>query len=100
MRDLALEVLAHLGVRLARQHLARLAELAVGGAVRAVRLDDRLQLRQSTAGRRGRLLVAGRVELGELRFELLQLGLQVGEAFEHADQRRRRSGDDRAGVSR
>ena len=86
MRDLALEVLAHLGVGLAAEHLARLGEVGLGGAPLAVGVDDRPQLGQPPARGRGRLLVAGRVELGELALQLLHLGLELRESFEHAVQ--------------
>ena len=76
----------HLGVRLAVEHLARLGEVLPGAAVVAVHLDDRAQLGQPAARGRRRLLVAGRVELGELRFQLLQFGLEIGQPFEHVDQ--------------
>ena len=51
--------------------------------VRAVRLDHRPQLREPPPRRGGRALVAGRVELGELRLQLLQLGLELRESVEH-----------------
>ena len=77
---------AHLGVGLAGEHLAGLGEFGLGGAVRAVRLDHRPQLGHPPTRRRGRLLVSGRVELGELALQLLHLGLEVRESVEHAVQ--------------
>ena len=63
------------------------ASSASVGAVLAVRVDDRLQLGDAAGpASRGRLLVAGRVDLGQLRLELLQLGLELREAFEHVVQ--------------
>ena len=51
-----------------------------------VRVDDRAQLGDPPPRFRGRALVARRVELGELRLELLQLGLEVDQTFEHGTQ--------------
>ena len=57
------EVLAHLGVVLAGEQLARLGEVGLGWRGSAVCLDDGLQLGVTAAGvARGRL-VAGRVDL-------------------------------------
>ena len=85
-RDLAREVLAHLGVVLGREQLAHVGELGLGAPVRVVRLDDRLQLGVAAAGvARGRL-VAGGIDLRQLRLELLQLGLELREAIEHGVQ--------------
>ena len=84
--DLRLEVLAHLGVVLRREQLAGVREIAFRSAVLAVRVDDRLDLGVATAGFARGVLVAGRVDLRQPRFELLELGLQFGEPIEHGRQ--------------
>ena len=65
------------------EHLVRVGELGLGRPVLPVRVDDRLELGVPPPGlARGRL-IAGGVDLRESRLELLELGLQVGQVFEH-----------------
>ena len=82
--ELALEVLAHLRVRLGREQLAGVGDVGLRPPVLAVGVDNRLELGVPAPGvARGRLIPA-RVELGQLRLELLELGLEVDQVFEHA----------------
>jgi len=81
--ELGLEVLAHVGIGLGREHLVGFGEVHLGAAVLPVRIDDGPQLRDAPAGFRGRALVTGGVQLGELRLELLQLGFEVDQALKH-----------------
>ena len=64
--DLRREVLAHLGVFLTGEQLARVGEVGVGVAVLAVRLDDRLELGVPTTGVARGTLVTGGVDLRQL----------------------------------
>ena len=82
--ELALEVLAHLRVRLGREQLPGVGDVDLRPPVLAVGVDHRLELGVPASGvARGRLIPA-RVELGQLRLELLELGLEVNQVFEHA----------------
>src|SRR5262249_46987979 len=82
--QLSLEVLAHLGVGLAREQLTRVGDVGFGAAVLTVRVDHRLQLCVAAPGVARGGLVPARVELGQLRLERLELGLQVSQVLEHA----------------
>ena len=84
--ELRLDQVPHLGVDLGGQHLVGLGELRLGPAVLPVGVDDRPERGDPAAGLRGRGLIAGGVQIGELGFELLQLRLQVDQALEHAVQ--------------
>jgi hypothetical protein len=88
------QVVAHLRVLLGRQELPGVVDVRHRRAVRAVPVDDRLQLGVPTTGSARGGLVARRVDLGQARLELLELGLQVGEVLEH----RARVPSDRSGA--
>ena len=55
------------------EHLLRVVEILLGGLVRAVRLDDRLQLGVAASGVARGCLVARRVDVGQADFELVEL---------------------------
>ena len=82
--DLVGQVVAHLVVVLRIEQLPGLRDLGLDRPVLPSGVDDRLQLGVSPAGVARRVAVTRRGDVGQLGFELLQLGLQIGEPIEHA----------------
>ena len=81
--DLGPQVLAHLVVAFGGEQLPGVGQLGVGPPVLPVQVDDRAQLLMAPAGVSGRALVTRGVDLGQLRLELLKLGLEVRQLLEH-----------------
>ena len=88
LRDLGRHVGAHVAVGLVLEELARVGDLGFRRSVRAIGVDDRLQLRVATPGVARRVLIAGGVHLRQARLELLELDLEVAKVFEHTRQGR------------
>ncbi len=81
--DLGADVVAHVGLGLPGQQLPGIGEVGFGASVLPIRVDDRAELGVTSSGVARGALITGGVDLREARFELLELGLEVGEAFEH-----------------
>jgi hypothetical protein len=82
--DLRLQVVAHVGLGLGTQHLARVGRVLLGGAPRPVRIHERLQLGEPPARIARRPAITRRVDPRQIRFQPLELNLEVVELLEHA----------------